>query len=726
MSKEIVKTTINNIELSIETGEITKQASGAVLINYGETQVLVTACMDYNAKLDSDFFPLTVEYRTRTYAAGRIPGGFFKREGKPPTSDILNARLIDRPIRPRFPKDFMNEVQIYAIPMSFDGENDPDVLGLLGASAALTISDIPFGDPLGAIRVGNIDGVFVANPTLAQRANSVMDIVVAGTGEDIVMVEGGAFEISEELLIEAFEFAKPILAQLCEIQKELKEKVGNTKFQYVPVAGIAPELERAVREFLEPKMKDVLLTEGKHARAMAVKDLLASAVEALKEAFPEGEKDILTVGHDVQRDVMRTMVLNESKRVDGRSPFDVRPISVKTGYLKRTHGSALFTRGETQALAVMTLGSKMDEQKIEDLEGESFKTFMLHYNFPSFSVGEVKRAGPPSRREIGHGALAERALQPVVPSEEMFPYTIRLVSDILESNGSSSMATVCAGSLAMMDAGVPIKSPVAGIAMGLISDGDRFTVLTDILGDEDHLGDMDFKVAGTADGITAFQMDVKIAGVSLEIMRKALAQAKEGREHIVSIMNETLSTARDQLSPYAPRIITIKINPEKIGLLIGPGGKMVRSIQDTTNTTIAIENDGSVQIASPNAEGLENALRMIKGLTEEAELGKVYDGTVVRIAEFGAFIQILPNQDGLLHISEMEYGRTQNVEDVMRLGDKVQVKVIEIQPDGKIRLSRRVLLPKPEGYVEPERSERPERRDGGNDRGRGGDRRGRR
>ncbi|MCK5832289.1 polyribonucleotide nucleotidyltransferase [bacterium] len=716
MSKEVVKTTINNVELSIETGEITRQANGAVLLNYGETQVLVTACMDSKAKSDYSFFPLTVEYRTRTYASGRIPGGFFKREGKPPNSDVLNARLIDRPVRPRFPKDFMYEIQIFAIPLSFDGEHDPDVLAMVGASAALSISDIPFGEPFGVVRIGNVGGKFIANPTLAERSESIMDIVVAGTGEDILMVEGGALEISEDLLVEALEFAKPILDDLCKMQAELIEKVGKQKFEYEPVAGVDPEIDKAVREQITDKITDALLTEGKHMRAKALRELTHSVTENLAESFPEKEGEIKDVVHEVQRETMRSMILDKGKRVDGRTTTNIRKISVIPGYLNRTHGSALFTRGETQSLTVLTLGSKLDEQKIEDLGGESFKTFMLHYNFPPFSVGEVKRAGAPSRREIGHGTLAERAIQPVVPSEEMFPYTIRLVSEILESNGSSSMATVCAGSLAMMDAGVPTKSPVAGIAMGLVSDGERYEVLTDILGDEDHMGDMDFKVAGTSEGITAFQMDVKIGGVSLEIMRKALLQAKEGRETILGIMNEAISTPRDHLSPYAPQIVTIKINPEKIGLLIGPGGKTVRSIQEATNTTVAIENDGSVQIASPNADGLEQALQLIKGLTEEAEIDKVYEGTVVRIADFGAFIEILPNQDGLLHISEMEYGRTQNVEDVMRMGDKVQVKVIDIQPDGKIRLSRRALLPKPEGYVEPEKNERSRGGDRGGDR----------
>ena len=702
MSKEVVKTTINNVELSIETGEITKQANGSVLVNCGETQVLVTACMDYNPKPDLGFFPLTVEYRTRTYAAGRIPGGFFKREGRPMSADVLTARLIDRPVRPRFPKDFLHEVQIFAIPLSFDGVNDPDVLAIVGASTALSISDIPFGEPFGAIRIGNVGGEFIANPTFAERDESVMDIVVAGSRDNIVMVEGGAFEVSEEMLLDALEFAKPILEKQCEIQRELVEKVGRPKFEYEPVGLIDPELEKAVRELVEGDMKEVLIVSAKQERRSAIRTLTRKAIDGLAERFPESEKAIKSVVQDVEREIARAMILDEEKRIDGRGLKDVRPITVVPGFLRRTHGSALFTRGETQALAVLTLGSKMDEQKIENLEGESYKTFMLHYNFPPFSVGEVRRATGPGRREIGHGTLAERALQPVIPSEEMFPYTIRLVSDILESNGSSSMATVCAGSLALMDAGVPIKSAVAGIAMGLVSDGDRFKILTDILGDEDHMGDMDFKVAGTKDGINAFQMDVKIAGVSTDVMRQALMQAKEAREKILEIMNEAISEPRENLSPYAPRIVTIKINPEKIGLIIGPGGKTVRSIQDATNTTIAIENDGSVQIASPNAEGLEHALEMVKGLTEEPEVGKVYEGTVVRIADFGAFIQILPNQDGLLHISEMEYGRTERVEDVMKLGDKVQVKVVEVARDGKVRLSRKALLPKPEGYVEPE------------------------
>jgi polyribonucleotide nucleotidyltransferase len=692
---------MNDVELSIETGEITKQANGSVLVSYGETQILVTACMDRNPKPDLGFFPLTVEYRTRTYAAGRIPGGFFKREGRPQSADMLTARLIDRPIRPRFPKGFLHEVQIFAIPISFDGVHDPDVLGILGASTALSISDIPFGDPFGAVRVVNVGGKFIANPTIAERDQSVLNLVVAGDSDNIVMVEGESFEVPEEMLLEALDFAKPYLKKLCELQRELVEKVGKPKFEFKPVGEIDPELEKAVRELVEGGMRDALTTPDKIGRQNALRELIGKAVDELDERFPESVAAIKKVANNVEKEIMRGMILDEEKRIDGRGLTDIREITVQTGFLRRTHGSALFTRGETQALGVLTLGSKMDEQKIENLEGESFKTFLLHYNFPPFSVGEVRRATGPGRREIGHGTLAERALQPVVPSEEMFPYTIRLVSDILESNGSSSMATVCAGSLSLMDGGVPIKSAVAGIAMGLVSDGERFKVLSDILGDEDHMGDMDFKIAGTKDGVDAFQMDVKIAGVSTEIMRQALMQAKEGREKILDIMNEAISSPRDQLSPYAPRIVTIKINPEKIGAIIGPGGKNVRSIQEATNTTIAIDNDGSVQIASPNAEGLEQALLLVKGITEEAEVGQVYEGKVVRIADFGAFIQILPNQDGLLHISEMEYGRTERVEDVMKLGDIVEVKVVEVSSDGKVRLSRKALLPKPEGYVEP-------------------------
>jgi len=713
MSKEYVETEINGYPLRIETGEVAKQANAAVMVVMGETQILVTACASKEPKTDYNFFPLTVEYRPRTYAAGKIPGGFFKREGRPHGDDILNARLIDRPIRPRFPKDFMHEVQVWCMPVSFDGANDPDVLGILGASAALSISDIPFDGPFGAVRVGYIGGEYVANPTIAELEESAMDIVVAGTATDIIMAEGGAFEVPEDVLIGALEFAGPQLANLCELQKELIGKVGKEKFEYKPTNVLEPELENAVKELVADKIDDILAIGEKISRKKAMGNLADSIIENLQEKFPESESSILEIISNIERDKMRAMILEKNIRIDNRGPKDIRDIKIEPGFLKRTHGSALFTRGETQALAALTLGTKMDEQKIEDLEGESFKSFILHYNFPPYSVGEVRRATGPGRREIGHGALAERALRPVVPNEDMFPYTIRIVSDILESNGSSSMASVCAGSLCMMDAGVPTKSAVAGIAMGLVMENGKHKILSDILGDEDHMGDMDFKVAGTAEGITAFQMDVKITGVSLDILREALEQAKQGREYILGKMNEALAEPRDQLSPYAPRIISIKIDPEKIGAIIGTGGKTVRSIQDATNTTISIEDDGTVQIASVSAEGLETALKMIEELTTEAEIGQVYEGKVVRITEFGAFVQILPNQDGLLHISELEHSRTNDVRDVLKIGDMVKVKVIDISEDGKVRLSRKALLPKPEGADDRKPRDSRYRRDNG-------------
>ena len=713
MSKEYVETEINGYPLRIETGEVAKQANAAVMVVMGETQILVTACASKEPKTDYNFFPLTVEYRPRTYAAGKIPGGFFKREGRPHGDDILNARLIDRPIRPRFPKDFMHEVQVWCMPVSFDGANDPDVLGILGASAALSISDIPFDGPFGAVRVGYIGGEYVANPTIAELEESAMDIVVAGTATDIIMAEGGAFEVPEDVLIGALEFAGPQLANLCELQKELIGKVGKEKFEYKPTNVLEPELENAVKELVADKIDDILAIGEKISRKKAMGNLADSIIENLQEKFPESESSILEIISNIERDKMRAMILEKNIRIDNRGPKDIRDIKIEPGFLKRTHGSALFTRGETQALAALTLGTKMDEQKIEDLEGESFKSFILHYIFPPYSVGEVRRATVPGRREIGHGALAERALRPVVPNEDMFPYTIRIVSDILESNGSSSMASVCAGSLCMMDAGVPTKSAVAGIAMGLVMENGKHKILSDILGDEDHMGDMDFKVAGTAEGITAFQMDVKITGVSLDILREALEQAKQGREYILGKMNEALAEPRDQLSPYAPRIISIKIDPEKIGAIIGTGGKTVRSIQDATNTTISIEDDGTVQIASVSAEGLETALKMIEELTTEAEIGQVYDGKVVRITEFGAFVQILPNQDGLLHISELEHSRTNDVRDVLKIGDMVKVKVIDISEDGKVRLSRKALLPKPEGADDRKPRDSRYRRDNG-------------
>ncbi len=706
MPEQFVEINLNGYPLKIETGVVAKQANGSVVVSMGETQILVTACASRKSNPNYGFFPLTVEYRPRTYASGRIPGGFFKREGRPQANAVLTARLIDRPIRPRFPKDFMNEIQIWCMPISFDGRNDPDVLGIIGASAALSISDIPFDGPFGAVRIGYVGGEFIANPSYVMREESEMDLIVAGTAEDILMVEGGAQEISEELLVEALKFASGHLAKICEMQQELIDRIGKEKMSYEPVAGPEESLDKAVREKVGGSLSEVFAVKDKKARERAMEALVNGVIAELEEEFPESEGLIKDVIHKIERESMRSMILDNDVRIDGRSQSDIRPITILPGYLHRTHGSALFTRGETQALAVLTLGTKLDEQKIEDLEGESFKSFLFHYNFPPFSVGEVRRAMGPGRREIGHGMLAERALTPVVPSEDMFPYTIRVVSDIMESNGSSSMASVCAGSLSMMDAGVPTKAPVAGIAMGLVKDGERYKVLSDILGAEDHMGDMDFKVAGTPEGITAFQMDVKISGVSLEIMKEALEQAKMGREHILAKMSETLEKPRESLSPYAPRIVSIKIDPEKIGAVIGTGGKTIRGIQDATGTTVSIEDDGTVQIASVNADGLEAALKMIEELTTEAELNKVYDGKVVRIVEFGAFIQILPNQDGLLHISEIAYERTNRVSDVMSVGDIIKVKVIEIGRDGKIRLSRKALLEKPEGYVERPRFER--------------------
>ncbi len=701
MTKEIIKTELNGYDLQIETGHLLKQASGGVVVTMGETQILVTACASRKARPEFGYFPLIVEYRPRSYAAGRIPGGFFKREGRPYGAHILSARLIDRPIRPRFPKDFINEVQVWATPVSFDGENDPDVLGILGASAALCISEIPFDGPIGAIRVGYVGGEFIANPTYAQREESSMDIIVAGTADDIIMVEGGAFEIDEDLLLEAFEFAKPYLGKLCDFQKELIKKTEKEKMDYDPVEPVDDDIEKAVRDKVEDSIRDVFAVEGKKAREKAMDALIEWVTTELEDDFPESESKIKEVIGEVEREKMRSMILNEGVRIDKRKPDDIRSISIETGYLKRTHGSSVFTRGETQALAALTLGNKMDEQKIEDLEGESFKSFILHYNFPPFSVGEVQMARGPGRREIGHGILAEKALMPIIPTEEMFPYTIRIVCDILESNGSSSMASVCAGSLSLMDAGVPTKTPVAGIAMGLVTEGKKHVILSDIMGAEDHMGDMDFKVAGTAEGITAFQMDVKIGGVSLEIMKEALQQAKKGREYILGKMNEIIDKPREELSPYAPRIVSIKIDPDKIGAIIGSGGKTIRSIQEATGTTIAIENDGTVQIASVDAEGLENALRMIEELTEEPEVGKVYEGKVVRTTDFGAFVEILPNQDGLLHISEIAHEHTRSVTDELNVGDMVKVKVLEIHKDGKIRLSRKALLDKPDNYRDP-------------------------
>ena len=681
--------------LTLETGRMAKQAGGSVLARLGDTMVL-TAATSATTSMVRDFLALSVDYREKSYAAGKVPGGFFKREGRPSEKEILSARLCDRPLRPLFPDNFPDEIQIMIQVLSSDQENDGDILGIISASAALAISSIPFQATVAAVRVGRIDGKFVINPAFSDLENSDMNVIITGTAEFINMVEGGAQEILEKDMVEALEFGHNHIKEICAVIEKMKAKCGQPKTEFVPPEKDA-ELIKAITEMTSAKIGQANRIKDKHERSEALKAIAAETIEALAEKFPESDSVIKGVIGEIEKDDLRKMILDEKVRSDGRGFEDIRDISIDVGLLPRTHGSSLFTRGQTQALVVTTLGTKMDEQRVDDLLGESFKSFMLHYNFPPFSVGEVRPNRGPGRREIGHGALAERALEPVIPAEENFPYTIRIVSEILESNGSSSMATVCGGSMSLMDAGVPIKSPVAGIAMGLIMEGDKMAILTDILGSEDHLGDMDFKVAGTAAGITAFQMDIKIGGLTLEIMEKALAQANRARLYILGKMNETMSSPREELSQYAPRIITFKVPVGRIGEIIGPGGKMIRSIIETTGAKIDIEDDGTVLIASVDQNAGESARDMIQQLIEQAEIGKIYVGKVKRIAAFGAFIGILPNVDGLLHISEIDHSRVNRVEDVFNVGDEVKVQVINIDNEGKVRLSRKVLLDRSEG-----------------------------
>jgi polyribonucleotide nucleotidyltransferase len=677
--------------LSIEVGRLARQAGGAALVQYGETVVLATAVASQSARPGIDFFPLTCDYQEKSFAAGKIPGGFFKREGRPSEKEVLTSRLIDRPIRPLFAPGFVCETQVIATVLSFDKENDPDAVALIGASAALHVSDIPFLGPIAAVRVGRRDGRFVINPLCSDAESGELSLVVAGTRDSIVMVEGGARMLSEEVMLDALYTALAEMQQLIAMQEELREKVGKPKRQVA-----APEVDPALREKVEslalPRIRQAMEFVAKQERHSAVAEAESEVATALLQEFPDQESVLGKVIESVEKKAMRQMIAAQKRRLDGRGVTDIRPISCEVEVLPRTHGSALFTRGETQALATTTLGTASDEQKIDALIGESYRKFMLHYNFPPYSVGEVKFLRSPGRREIGHGALAERALSAVLPSETEFPYTIRLVSEILESNGSSSMATVCSGSLSLMDAGVPIKAPVAGIAMGLIKDGDDVVVLSDILGDEDHLGDMDFKVAGTATGVTALQMDIKIHGVTKEIMRQALRQAREGRLHILEVMNRTLATARSSISAHAPRIVTIKIRPDKIRDVIGPGGKIIRGIVDETGCKIDIEDDGTIFIASSEEAGMQRAIQLIEGITMEAQVGKIYKGIVRRIVDFGAFVEILPGTDGLLHISQIGPGRVHRVSDVLKEGDEIPVKVLEIDRSGKIRLSRKEAM----------------------------------
>jgi polyribonucleotide nucleotidyltransferase len=677
--------------LSIETGRYAKQADGAVMVRYGDTMVFVSAVASDEAKDDQDFFPLSVEYREKSFAAGKIPGGFFKREGKPSEKEILSARLIDRPIRPLFHKDFKNETQVVAFVYSFDGENEADVLGAIGASAALTISRIPFLEPVGEVRVGRIKDQIIINPTLNQIEESEFELVVAGTTESIMMVEGEANEMSENEFLAALKAAHLEIKKLIQIQIELRDLCGKSKMDVVE-KKIDEALIADVNAVAYEKYKDTVSTVlAKEERSAKNKEINALVLETLKEKYPEQEKVIKELLHDIEKEIMRKRILEEGLRLDGRKTTQIRPINVELGILPRTHGSALFTRGETQSLTALTLGTKDDEQIIDGLQEEYKKRFLLHYNFPPFSVGEVGKMSGVGRREIGHGNLAERAIKKLMPDEAKFPYTVRLNSDILESNGSSSMATVCAGSLALMDGGVPIKKQVAGIAMGLIKENEKFSILSDILGNEDHLGDMDFKVAGTADGITAIQMDIKIQGISFEIMENALEQAREGRMHILGIMNEAITKPKETISKYAPSLITIQIQTDQIGMLIGPGGKTVQGLQKLYGVDINIEEDGTVHIASASSESAKKCKEYIKLLTATPEINEIYEGRVIKILDFGAVVEFLPNKEGLLHISQIDTQRIAKVTDVLKEGDMVKVKLLKVE-NGKYSLSRKAVL----------------------------------
>ena len=692
MAFEKVSLEFGGKTLTLETGKWAKQAAGSVVVRYADTVVLGAVTSAKTIREGQDFFPLTVDYREKSYAAGKIPGGFFKREGKQRDSEILTCRLIDRPMRPLFPTGFLNEVAVSLMTLSSDKENESDIPAMIAASVAVCLSDIPFAGPIGAVRIGQVEGEFVVNPTFAQMAVSTLDLVVAATKDAIMMVEGGAQFLTEERMLDALDLAHVECRKVVALQEELIKKAGKPKKE-VTLHLPDPEMNKAVRALFEAPIKAATKNPDKLARQEAVEKLMTDAKTAFAATHAEKAKDVKAVLEQIEVEAVRGMIANDGQRPDGRAMDQVRPIDVEVGVLPRTHGSALFTRGQTQALVVATLGSKRDESLQEELEGESWKKYSLHYNFPSFSVGETKPNRGPGRREIGHGMLAERAVKASLPPHDKFPYTIRIVSEILESNGSSSMASVCGGSLALMDAGVPVSGPVAGIAMGLIKEGDKFVVLTDIQGLEDHFGDMDFKVAGSKDGISAIQMDIKIDGLSREIMQKALAQAKIARLHILGKMAEGLSVPREGLSQYAPQIEKIRINPEKIGMLIGPGGKNIKRIQEETKSQINIEEDGGVQVVAENDQYLKLAVQAVRDSVAEAEEGKTYLGKVAKIMEFGAFVTILPNVDGLCHISELADARVAKVEDVVREGDEILVKCIGVDSgSGKIRLSRKAAL----------------------------------
>ena len=715
--------------LSFETGKLAKQADGSVVVRLGDTVVLVTACYAANPREGIDFLPLTVDYKEYTYASGRIPGGFFKREGKPAEKEVLTSRVIDRPIRPLFPSGWRHETQVIALVLSADTDNDSDVLAITGASAALAISAIPFQKTIAGVRVGLVDGEYIINPTFEQRKQSRLDLVVAGSADAIVMVEAGAKEVSEEEVVAALEAAHAAIKKIVATIDDLAKAVGRTKLQ-VAKKEIAHDFYREVEEKALVPLTEAMRLRGKLENYDRVDQVLEELIASLPEGEVQRKVEAKSIFKELKEKVLRDEVLEHRVRLDGRAFDQIRPITIEAGILPRTHGSSLFTRGETHALVTVTLGTSEDAQIIDTVQESEFKKrFMLHYNFPPFSVGEVKFLRGPGRREIGHGALAERALREMLPSEDAFPYTVRIVSDITESNGSSSMASICGGTLAMMDAGVPIVNPVAGVAMGLVKEGDRYAVLSDIAGEEDHYGDMDFKVAGTRAGITALQMDIKIGGITAEILAHALEQARQGRLHILDKMAEALPAARPDISTYAPRILTIRVPVDKIRDIIGPGGKMIRSIVERTGCKIDVEDDGRVSIASVDEAAAKKAVAIIEELTATAELNKTYLGKVVRVAEFGAFVEILPGTDGLLHVSEMAHHRVNDPRSEVKEGDQVLVKVINIDPSGKIRLSRKALIEAPEGTTnggaegqggEPPRREEYRGSGRGDDRGRGG------
>ncbi len=698
--KHVVEIELAGRRLTLETGRIAKQADGAIWATYGDTVVLATAVASQTAKPGVDFLPLTVDYQEKTYAAGKIPGGYFKREGRPSEREVLTSRLIDRPLRPLFPEGYYFETQVITSVLSADKTGVSDVIAIIAASAALSISSIPFNGPIAGVKVGRVNGQFVVNPDLETLESSELQLVVAGTADAVMMVEAGANELSEATMLEAIELAHSEIKKIVAKIEELRALAGKPK-RVVTQEPIDSALAEQVRKMVAGPIREAILIPNKSARQERLDQVLAETLAALKSDEPNRDRHVKIVFHGLEYTEVRNMILEKRVRADGRGPADIRPITCEVGVLPRAHGSAVFTRGETQSLAVVTLGTTDDEQRIDALEGEYMRTFMLHYNFPPFSVGEARPLRSPGRREVGHGALAERALKSIMPGKDKFPYTVRIVSEILESNGSSSMATVCGGTLALLDAGVPIKEPVAGIAMGLIKEGNQVLVLSDILGLEDHLGDMDFKVTGTKNGVTALQMDIKIGGITSELMREALAQAKAGRLHILGCMAQALTAPRTKLSAFAPRIFPMKIKQDKIRDVIGPGGKMIRSIIAETGVKINVEDTGDVTIASSDEASAQKAIDMIKRLTEEVEIGKIYQGTVRKIMDFGAFVEVLPGTDGLVHISQLAHHRVKAVTDEVKEGDQIMVKVLEIDKQGKIRLSRKEAMPAPAPATEP-------------------------